>query len=266
MKRLLAPLFVVLVVLAAPAMAQAQTTPSIVYETSFVIEGDSLSGWVTWILDNLGAEGFEEAGASFTVWDNVDDATGTALTRSAMILVWVTMDGVTITPLSYYVEYSIATGEIVASDTGGIGALYEDSWADEYPLFTVGGSLWGATLSLDVFWGWFANVTVNLLDAVAEAAVYIRSELDLTIDVSELLIGISDIVEIVVDFDAKPIQLRARVNVDLVLGVYFKLFYDLPMTLDVDVEVLWSTFDIDVFEESWDFSWTLISKQIASWF
>jgi hypothetical protein len=176
------------------------------------------------------------------------------------------MDGVTITPLSYYVEYDIASGEIVASSTGGIGALYEDAWADEYFLFTVEGSLWGATLDLDVFWGWFANVTVNLLDATAEAAVYIRSELDLTVDVSELLIGISDIVEVIVEFNAKPIQLRARVNVDLVLGVYFKLFYDLPMELDVDVDVLWSTFSIDVFEESWDFSWLLVQKQIVSWF
>ena len=80
-----------------------------------------------------------------------------------------------------------------------------------------------------------------------------------------LLIGVSGIVAVEVDFEAKPIQLRAVLLLNALQGLYTKVYYDLPMKLEVDVDLLSGLTEFNVYEKNWDYSWTLLDKHIVEW-
>ena len=251
------------VAFASPKAHAQNTQTDIVYQTSYTIQTSNLPSWISSTLNSLGTNGISNATAEFIIYDTLYSATGQII-RTANAQVYIVAAGIPSVLFDYSIEYDWDTGEVVSSNTSGVGP-WSWNWGDEFLLWDYSTNLWGAELDIHIFWGWFANLTLNVFDASLEAAGYIRSTLDIAIDVSALLIGISGIVSVETSFDARPIQLRAVLLLNALQGIYFKLHYDLPMHLKVKVELLSGLTDFTAYEKDWDYSWNLLDKHVVEW-
>ncbi len=244
--------------------AEAQNTQTdLVYQTDYSIQMSNLPSWISSTLGSLGANGVSEATAEFIIFDTLYPSTGQII-RTAQAQVYLVAGGIPNVLFDYSIAYDWDTGVVVSSNTSGVGP-WTWNWGDEYFLWGYSTNLWGAELDLNIFWGWYADLTLNLLDASLEGAGYLRSTLDVYVDVGALLVGINNIVSVDVDFEAKPIQLRAVLLLNALQGLYFKLYYDLPMMLKVDVELLFGLAEFTAYENTWDYSWPLLDKHIVEW-
>jgi hypothetical protein len=251
------------VAFSAPHAYAQSTQTNLVYETSYTIQMNNLPSWISSTLGSLGAAGVGDATAEFIIYDTQWVATGQVV-RTVNAQVYMLVGGVPIVLYDYSIAYDWDTGEVVSSNTNGIGP-WTWNWGDEYFLWGFSTNLWGADLDLNIYWGWYVDLTVNVFDAALEGAGYIRSTLDVAVDVGALLVGISNIASVYVDFEAKPIQLRAVLLLNALQGLYTKLYYDLPMSLKVDVDLLFGLVGFTAYEKDWDYSWTLLDKHIVEW-
>ena len=247
----------------APHASAQSTQTDIVYQTDYSIQMNNLPGWISSTLNSLGANGVSEATAEFIIYDTYWPATG-QIVRTANAQVYLLIGGIPNILFDYSIAYDWDTGEVVSSNTSGVGP-WTWNWGDEFFLWGFSTNIWGALLDLIIYWGWYADLTLNVFDAALEGAGYIRSTLDVVVDVGALLIGVSGIVSVEVDFEAKPIQLRAVLLLNALQGLYTKVYYDLPMKLEVDVELLSGLTEFNVYEKNWDYSWTLLDKHIVEW-
>ena len=132
------------VAFSAPHASAQSTQTNLVYETSYTIQMNNLPSWISSTLGSLGAAGVGDATAEFIIYDTQWVATGQVV-RTVNAQVYMLVGGVPIVLYDYSIAYDWDTGEVVSSNTNGIGP-WTWNWGDEYFLWGYSTNLWGADL------------------------------------------------------------------------------------------------------------------------